>query len=104
MSDPQPPPVPPRHGLRIRSQPSGLGNHSAHCSAACLWASWRSSMPPRSTRSAAGDLPAARKASHKAKFRALISFAIAAIPLILYPFFTLLLASLGILGGLSGVH
>jgi len=53
---------------------------------------------------AAGDLPGAREASRKAKFRALFSFAIPAIPLILYLLFTLLLVGIGILGRLSGVH
>jgi hypothetical protein len=50
---------------------------------------------------AVGDLPGAREASHKAKFWALLSFAIAVIPVTLYLLFTLLLVGIGILGGLS---
>ncbi|HLL17434.1 MAG TPA: CD225/dispanin family protein [Rubrivivax sp.] len=50
---------------------------------------------------ASGDLPGAREASHKAKFWALLSFAIAVIPVTLYLLFTLLLVGIGILGGLS---
>jgi hypothetical protein len=55
-------------------------------------------------RRAAGDIAGAREASGKAKFWALLSVAIALVPLTLYLVFAVFLGGLGILGGLSGMH
>ena len=53
---------------------------------------------------AAGDIAGAREASSKAKFWALLSAALMLIPALLYLMFLLVLAAIGMVGGLSGVN
>jgi len=53
---------------------------------------------------AAGDIAAAREASGKAKFWAMLSAGLALIPILLYLVFVIVLGGLGVLGGLSDVN
>ena len=53
---------------------------------------------------AAGDLAGAQEASRNARFWAILSAALALIPLTLYLLFVLVVAAFGVLGGLAGVH
>jgi len=53
---------------------------------------------------AAGDIAGAREAAGKAKFWALLSAALMLIPALLYLMFLLVLAAIGMVGGLSGVN
>ncbi|HLM52531.1 MAG TPA: CD225/dispanin family protein [Pseudoxanthomonas sp.] len=104
MSDPQPPPVPAQHEYEY------VPNHLVWAILSTLFCCLPLGIvaivhaAKVDEKRAAGDLPGAREASHKAKFWALLSFAIAVIPVILYLLFTLLLGGIGILGGLSGAH
>lgn len=49
---------------------------------------------------AAGDIAAARTASDKAKFWAMLSAGLALVPLVLYVLFIVVLGGVGVLGGL----
>jgi hypothetical protein len=104
MSDPQPPAVPPQRGYEY--VPNHLVWAILSTLFCCLPLGIVSIIHAAQVdgKRAAGDLHGAREASDKAKFWALLSFAIAVIPLTLYLLFVLMIGGVGLLGGLSSVN